>query len=250
MAAGRRGKGGGRGGGSGPAKAKRRANPAGRRRTSTRVKTARGRPTASSRWLERQLNDPYVEEAQRLGYRSRAAFKLVEIDDKARILKAGQRVVDLGAAPGGWTQVAVERVRPEETGGQIVALDRLGIDAIPGATILLGDFEEEAAEAALLDALGGKADVVLSDLSPNTTGHPATDHLRIVALVELALDFAEKVLAPGGAFVAKVFQGGTEQNLLAEVRRRFSKVRHIKPPASRKESAETYLVATGYRGGS
>ena len=219
----------------------------GRRQAGTRVKTARRRSAASTRWLERQLNDPYVAEAQRLGYRSRAAFKLIELDDKAGLLRKGQRVVDLGAAPGGWTQVAVARTGAPEGGARVVALDILDMDPLPGATTLAADFTEEAAVAALLEALDGPADLVLSDLSPNATGHPPTDHLRIVAMVELALDFAVQVLTPGGAFVAKVFQGGTEATLLQEMKRMFTRVRHIKPPASRSDSAETYVVATGFR---
>ena len=220
----------------------------GRRQAGARVKTARRRSAASTRWLERQLNDPYVAEAQRLGYRSRAAFKLIELDDKAGLLRKRQRVVDLGAAPGGWTQVAVARTGAPEGGAKVVALDILPTDPVPGATILTADFTEEAAVTALTDALDGPADLVLSDLSPNTTGHPPTDHLRIVAMVELALDFALQVLAPGGAFVAKVFQGGTEAALLKLMKQRFTRVRHIKPPASRSDSAETYVVATGFRG--
>lgn len=229
-----RGKG-GRGGG--------RHNPSARQKA-TRVRTARGRKLGSTRWLQRQLNDPYVAEAKRLGYRSRAAFKLLEIDDKHRILKPGQRVVDLGAAPGGWTQVAVAKVGE----GLVVAIDRLEMEAVPGAVVLKGDFLEPEGEQAVRDALGGPVDVVLSDMSPDTTGHPQTDHLRIVALVEAALDLAESVLAPGGVFVAKVFQGGAEAELLARIRRLFATVRHVKPPASRQESSEQYLVATGFRG--
>lgn len=221
-----------------------------RRQSTTRVKTARGRKLASTRWLERQLNDPYVAEAQRLGYRSRAAFKLIGLDEKAGLLRRGMRVVDLGAAPGGWTQVAVTQTDAEEGNGQVVALDILDIDSIPGATILKADFTEDVAVSALLDALDGPADVVLSDLAPNTTGHPPTDHLRIVAMVELALDFALQVLAPGGTLVAKVLQGGTEAALLAEMKKQFTRVRHIKPPASRSDSSETYVVATGFRGDS
>jgi len=220
----------------------------GARSTAVRVKTARGRKLSSTKWLQRQLNDPYVSEAKRQGYASRAAFKLIEIDDKARILKPGQRVVDLGAAPGGWTQVAVDRVRAGQPGGgQVVAIDRLEMDKIPDAIRLQGDFLDEAAVQAVRTALSGPVDVVLSDLSPSTTGHPATDHLRIMALVEAALDFAEEVLAPGGSFIAKVFQGGTENDILQRLRRLFRSVKHVKPPASRKESAEQYVVATGFR---
>ncbi len=212
------------------------------------MKTARRRPAASTRWLDRQLNDPYVAEARRLGYRSRAAFKLIEIDERLQLLRPGQIVVDLGAAPGGWTQVALERTRAAETGGRVVALDRMEIDPLPGADILLGDFLEPETLARLESAVGeAAADLVLSDLSPSTTGHKATDHLRIVALAEDALDFAERALKPGGAFVAKVFRGGADGDLLKRVRARFGTVRHIKPPASRPDSAETYLVARGFK---
>ncbi|WP_149537455.1 RlmE family RNA methyltransferase [Siccirubricoccus phaeus] len=218
--------------------------PPGGRGLTTRLRTAKGRTTASQKWLERQLNDPYVRAAQAQGFRSRAAFKLIELDERFHLLKKGQRVVDLGAAPGGWTQVAVQR-----GAGRVVALDLLHMDPIAGATLLQGDFEDPAAEAAVLAALDGPADLVLSDMAPNTTGHNATDHLRIIGLVELALDFTLKVLAPGGGFVAKVFQGGTEKALLETLKRRFATVRHAKPPASRKDSAELYVVATGFRPG-
>ncbi len=215
-----------------------------------RVRTARGRKPSSTRWLQRQLNDPYVHEAKRLGYRSRAAFKLVQLDDRFRFLRPGARVVDLGAAPGGWTQVAVERVRSEAPdGGKVVGLDVLEWAPMAGATTLQADFLDPAAPDMLKQALGGQADVVLSDMAAPTTGHAATDHMRIMALVEAALLFASEVLAPGGTFVAKVFQGGTEASLLAEMKRMFATVRHAKPPASRAESAETYVVATGFRGG-
>jgi 23S rRNA (uridine2552-2'-O)-methyltransferase len=230
------GKGSGRGSGKGPGK--------GGGGGSVRVKTAKGRPTASTRWLARQLNDPYVAEAQRLGYRSRAAFKLIEMDDKLGLLKPGARVVDLGAAPGGWCQVAVERCG---TKGRVVGLDILEMEPIPGAVLLRHDFLAEDAERLLIEALGGQADLVLSDMAAPTTGHAATDHLRVVALAEAALDFAERVLAPGGGFVAKVFQGGSERSLLERLRRGFAKVRHIKPPASRQGSSELYVVATGFR---
>ncbi len=221
----------------------------GRRPESVRVKTARGRKTSSTAWLRRQLNDPYVAEAQARGYRSRAAFKLIELDDKLRLLKPGQRVVDLGAAPGGWTQIAVVRTRAGDGQGKVVALDQLEMDPVPGATVLVGDFMEAATQAAVREALGGPADLVLSDLSPSTTGHKATDHLRIVALVEETVAFAEAVLAPGGALIAKVFQGGAAGEVLDRVKALFDKVRHVKPEASRKESPEMYLVATGFRGG-
>jgi 23S rRNA (uridine2552-2'-O)-methyltransferase len=211
----------------------------------TALRTAKGRSTASQRWLERQLNDPYVAAARARGLRSRAAFKLEELDAKYRLLKPGGRVVDLGAAPGGWTQVAVAKVGDR---GKVVGLDLLPVDPVPGATILQGDFQDQAAEAAVEQALGGQADLVLSDMAPNTTGHAATDHLRIMALAELALDFALRVLAPGGGFVAKVFQGGAERDFLATLKSRFATVRHAKPPSSRKDSAELYVVATGFKG--
>ncbi|GAA0581640.1 RlmE family RNA methyltransferase [Craurococcus roseus] len=219
--------------------------PGGGRGLSTRLRTAKSRSKASQRWLERQLNDPYVRAAQQQGLRSRAAFKLLEMDEKHRLLRPGGRVLDLGAAPGGWTQVAVERTAP---GGRVVAVDLLPMDPVPGATIVQGDFQDDAAAAAALEALGGTADLVLSDMAPNTTGHGATDHLRIMALAELALDTALVALAPGGAFVAKVFQGGSERSFLATLKRRFAAVRHAKPPASRKDSSELYVVATGFRG--
>jgi 23S rRNA (uridine2552-2'-O)-methyltransferase len=213
---------------------------------STRLRTAKGRTTASQKWLERQLNDPYVRAAKAAGWRSRAAFKILELDEKYKLFRPGQRVVDLGAAPGGWTQVAVQR---GGSGGKVVALDLLPMDEIAGATLLQGDFQDEAVEQAVLAALDGPADLVLSDMAPNTTGHNATDHLRILALIDLALDFAGKVLVPGGAFVAKAFQGGTERDLLNRMKRDFATVKHAKPPASRKGSAEMYVVAQGYRGG-
>jgi 23S rRNA (uridine2552-2'-O)-methyltransferase len=219
--------------------------PGGGRGLAVRVKTARGRSVSSTRWLRRQLNDPYVAAAKREGYRSRAAYKLLEIDQKHHLLKRGGRVVDLGAAPGGWTQVAVDAVGPK---GRVVALDILEMAAVPGAEVLHGDFTAAGMDEKLRAALGGPADVVLSDMSPPTTGHAATDHLRIVALTEAALDFAEATLAPGGAFVAKVFQGGAAKDLLERLRRRFASVKHVKPPASRKESPELYVVATGFRG--
>jgi 23S rRNA (uridine2552-2'-O)-methyltransferase len=219
--------------------------PTGGRSLATRLRTAKGRSSQSQRWLERQLNDPYVKAARAAGYRSRAAFKLVEMDEKFRLLKPGGRVVDLGAAPGGWAQVAVRQVGDR---GRVVGLDLLPVDPVAGATILQGDFQDPAAEAAVEAALGGQADLVLSDMAPNTTGHAATDHLRIMALAELALDFALRVLAPGGGFVAKVFQGGSEKAFLASLKQRFAQVRHAKPAASRKDSAELYVVATGFKG--
>ena len=221
---------------------------AGTRQAAVRVKTARRRSLSSTLWLERQLNDPYVAEAARCGYRSRAAFKLLQLDERFHLLRPGGRVVDLGAAPGGWTQVAVQRVDPERTGGRVVALDILEISPIAGAVLLHADFLAEDACARLEAALGGQADLILSDMAAPTTGHAATDHLRIMGLAETAYEFAANVLAPGGAFVCKLFQGGAERQLLERLKRAFAQVRHSKPPASRADSSETYLVATGFRG--
>jgi 23S rRNA (uridine2552-2'-O)-methyltransferase len=215
----------------------------GRRDKATKVRTAKGRSTSSQRWLARQLNDPYVAEAKRQGFRSRAAFKLADLDRRFRLLKKGARVLDLGAAPGGWTQVAVERAGE----GRVVAVDVLEMDPVPGAAILTLDVLDSAAPEKIRAALGGKADLVLSDMAAPTTGHAATDHIRTVGLAEAALAFAIEVLAPGGAFVCKVFQGGAEASMLATLKSRFAQVRHAKPPASRKESPETYLVAQGFR---
>ncbi len=232
----------GRGGGR-----KRSGAPTRSRTPAERVKNT-GRRTASSiQWLQRQLNDPYVAEARRLGYRSRAAFKLQELDDRLGILKPGARVVDLGAAPGGWTQVAVARVGAERGRGKVVGIDVLEMDAVPGATLLQQDFLAPSAPDAIKAALGGPADVVLSDMAAPATGHATTDHLRIMALAEAAYDFARSILAPGGSFIAKVFQGGTERELLQLLKRDFESVRHVKPPASRAESAEVYVVALGFR---
>jgi len=222
--------------------------PAGSRGLTVTVKTAKRRKLSSTLWLQRQLNDPYVQEAKRLGFRSRAAFKLIQLDDRFHFLRPGLRVVDLGAAPGGWTQVAVERVGAlGRAGGAVVGLDILEWDPVPGATTLVGDFLADDAPDRLKAALGGPADLVLTDMAAPTTGHPSTDHLRIIALVEVALEFAVEVLRPGGGFVAKVFQGGTEKALLDRLKRDFQTVRHAKPPASRQDSAETYVVALGYR---
>lgn len=217
----------------------------GGRELKERLRTARGRPLASQRWLTRQINDPYVHAAKKQGYRSRAAFKLVQLDQRFRLLKPGLRVLDLGAAPGGWTQVAVERVGPS---GTVVAVDILAMAPIPRVSVLELDFLAADAEQKVLAALGGPVDLVLSDMAPPATGHKQTDHLRIMALCEAAADFATRVLAPSGAFVCKVWQGGTESGLLGGLKRRFAQVRHAKPEASRKESAETYLVATGFKG--
>ena len=214
------------------------------RDASVRVKTAKGRKTSSTLWLKRQLNDPYVREAERLGYRSRAAFKLKDIDDKLHLIKRGMTVIDLGAAPGGWSQIAVER-----GANAVVGLDLLPIDPIPGVTFLQMDFMADDAPEALVAIIGTGADLVLSDMSPNTTGHAPTDHTRIMGLVEAAYEFATQILKPDGAFVAKVFKGGTENEILTMMKKNFAKVQHVKPPSSRKESAEQYVVATGFRGG-
>ncbi|MEM6901954.1 MAG: RlmE family RNA methyltransferase [Pseudomonadota bacterium] len=225
------------------------------RRLAKRVKTARGRKTSSTLWLQRQLNDPYVAEARRLGYRSRAAFKLIELDDKFRLLKPNQspnqRIVDLGAAPGGWAQICVERLKLARDGevNPVIGMDLQAIESMAGAEFLQHDFMDDDAPDLLKSTLGGPADLVLSDMSPATTGHKSTDHLRIMALSETAAHFAAEVLAQGGAFVAKVFQGGAENDLLNTLKRDFAQVRHFKPPASRSESAETYVVAQGFRGG-
>ncbi len=213
-----------------------------------RVKTGRGRTTSQQKWLQRQLNDPYVVRARREGWRSRAAFKLLEMDEKAHLLKRGMRVLDLGAAPGGWCQVASKKIGLEDGHGKIVGIDLLEMEPIPGVTLAQMDFLDPTAPERLLEMLDGPADLVMSDMAANTTGHKRTDHLRIVALVEMAVDFARQVLAPGGAFLAKVFQGGTEGELLADLKRDFTVVRHMKPAASRADSAELYVLATGYRG--
>jgi 23S rRNA (uridine2552-2'-O)-methyltransferase len=221
----------------------------GRRQLKVRLKTAKQRSASSQRWLERQLNDPYVAAAKREGYRSRAAFKLAEIDAKHRLLKPGKRVVDLGAAPGGWSQVAAERVRSGAGKGQVVAIDILEVESIAGVEFLRLDFMDGTAPGRLTAMLrDGKADVVLSDMAAQGTGHTRTDHLRVMALAEAAAEFACEVLVPGGAFLCKVFQGGTERELLDRLKQAFTVVRHVKPPASRAESAELYVVATGFKG--
>lgn len=214
-----------------------------------RVKTARGRTVGQARWLQRQLNDPYVQAAKSEGWRSRAAYKLIELDEKYKLLKPGMRVVDLGAAPGGWTQVAVKRVKAgDATGGFVLGVDINPVDPIVGATLMQQDFLAEGADQTVIEALGGKADLVLSDMAAPATGHRQTDHIRIMMLCEAALDFAIRVLNPGGAFVAKVLRGGTENELLNTMKRDFRTVRHVKPPASRADSAESYVIATGFRG--
>jgi 23S rRNA (uridine2552-2'-O)-methyltransferase len=229
---------------------KKRSGPdGGTRQLHVRLKQARKHRPSSQRWLERQLNDPYVAAARREGWRSRAAFKLIEIDDKYRFLKPGARVVDLGAAPGGWSQVAAERVRSETGKGQVVAIDVSEMEPLPGVEILHLDFMSEGAEDALKERLReGGADVILSDMAAPTTGHTRTDHLRIMGLAEAAAHFAVDVLSPGGTFLAKVLQGGSARELLELLKRSFATVRHVKPPASRSDSAELYVLATGYRG--
>ena len=226
------------------------SKPSGRN-LSVRVKTARRRKTSSTRWLQRQLNDPYVISAKKDGYRSRAAYKLLQLDEKFHLLKRDQAVVDLGAAPGGWTQVILNVLSSGgrsggRSGGQVLAVDVVEMDAMAGAQMLVGDVMELETETAIRDALGGRADLVLSDMAPPATGHQATDHLRIIALAEA--DLARGILNPDGGFVAKVWQGGAEQELLSALKRDFRMVRHAKPEASRSDSAEMYVVATGYRG--
>jgi 23S rRNA (uridine2552-2'-O)-methyltransferase len=225
----------------------------GERDLKVRVKSGKGRSLSSKLWLERQLNDPYVARARREGFRGRAAFKLIEIDDKHRFIKKGARVVDLGAAPGGWSQVAAKRVgvadgKSGKVGGKIVAIDLLAMPPIAGVEFIQLDFLDPRAPDQLKQTLGGAADLVLSDMAANATGHSRTDHLKIMALAEAAAEFAREVLSPGGAFLCKVLQGGTETTLLAALKRDFAAVKHLKPAASRTDSAELYLLATGFRG--
>ena len=210
----------------------------------TRVKTAKGRKVGSTRWLERQLNDPYVKRAKAEGYRSRAAYKLLELDERFHFLRNAKRVVDLGIAPGGWSQV----VRHKVPGAAVVGIDLLPTEPLEGVTILQMDFMDDAAPGRLREALGGSADLVLSDMAANTVGHQQTDHLRTMALVEAGLHFAAEILRPGGAFVAKVLAGGADASLVAELKRLFTTVKHAKPPASRKGSSEWYVVAQGFKG--
>ncbi len=236
----KRNKGGGRGGSG---------NASSTRELKQRVKTARGRKNSSTLWLQRQLNDPYVAAARRDGYRSRAAYKLIEIDDKHHILKPGMRVVDLGAAPGGWTQIAGKRCgAANNRGGEVVGIDLLPVEPLAGATLLEMDFMADEAPDELKRLTGGPADVVLSDMAASATGHKPTDHLRIMHLCELALEFATEVLKPGGSFLAKVLQGGAEKDLMTMLRTNFKVVRHVKPKASRSDSAEMYVLATGFKG--
>lgn len=217
-------------------------------RLHVQVKTGGKRKLSSKLWLERQLNDPYVAKAKAAGYRSRAAFKLLEIDDKFRLLKPGMAVVDLGAAPGGWSQIAAKRVGSTEGKGKVVAIDLLEMPEIPGVDFAQLDFMDNDAPAKLTAMLGGGADVVMSDMAANTTGHRKTDQLRIVGLVETAAAFARDVLKPGGTFLAKTFQSGADAELLAQLKRDFATVRHVKPAASRQDSSERYVLATGFRG--
>jgi 23S rRNA (uridine2552-2'-O)-methyltransferase len=227
-----------------------RSGGSGRRALKVRVKTAKRRKASSTRWLERQLNDPYVARARDEGYRARSAYKLIEIDERFHLLGSGKHVVDLGAAPGGWSQVAAAKSRSTDANPLVVAIDYLDMDPVPGVVFLKRDFLDEDAPDALKVALGGHpADVVLSDMAAPTTGHRQTDHVRTMNLCEAAADFAATVLTPGGHFVAKVFRGGTEGELLARLKREFTSLHHVKPPASRSESVELYLVALGFRGG-
>jgi 23S rRNA (uridine2552-2'-O)-methyltransferase len=219
-------------------------NPATRRRATVRVKTAAKRSLSSARWLDRQLNDPYVAAAKDAGYRSRAAFKLIQLDEQFKLLKTGQRVLDLGAAPGGWSQIAARKIGKS---GKLVGIDLLPIAPLPGAQFIELDFTDDAAPGKLQELLQGPADLVLSDMAPSTTGHTATDHIRIMALAEVAAHFAASVLTPGGAFVCKLFKGGGEKHFIDQLKQDYSKIKFAKPAASRADSSETYLVAQGFR---
>jgi 23S rRNA (uridine2552-2'-O)-methyltransferase len=230
------------------AKPKSSAEQRAQRELAQKVKTARGRKISSTLWLQRQLNDPYVIRAREEGYRSRAAYKLIELNDKYKLLKRGDKVVDLGAAPGGWCQVAAKEVGSLAGKGRVVGIDYLGMPPVDGADVLEMDFLDEAAPAKLKELLDGQANIVMSDMAAPTTGHQQTDHLRIISLAETALDFAEEVLAPGGHYIAKVFQGGADDELLKRLKANFEKVVHAKPKASRQDSAEMYVVAMGFKG--
>ena len=230
------------------AKATKGPNGPGGRELKTRVKTARKRTLSSNLWLQRQLNDPYVARAKREGWRSRAAFKLLEIDEKHHLLQPGQRIVDLGAAPGGWSQAAAKKVKSTEGKGKVVGIDLLDIEPIAGVDFAIQDFLAPEAPERLKAMLGGEADGVISDMAANTTGHKKTDHLRIIHLAELAAEFAGEVLKPGGFFLCKLFQGGETGELVTQLKRDYALVRHIKPSASRADSAELYVLATGFRG--
>lgn len=221
------------------------AKKTGSRDLSVRVKSARGRSNSSTRWLQRQLNDPYVAQAKRDGYRSRAAYKIEEMNEKFGFFKPGGRILDLGAAPGGWSQIALQHIGNK---GMVIGIDLLEIAPMAGATFIVKDFNDDDAPAILKELLGGPADVVMSDMAANTTGHPPTDHIRIIALCELAYDFAVQVLSPGGSFVCKVLKGGTEGELLKMMKRDFETVKHVKPKSSRQDSAESYVIAVGFRG--
>jgi 23S rRNA (uridine2552-2'-O)-methyltransferase len=214
----------------------------------TRVYTAKNRKISSTRWLQRQLNDPYVLKAKKEGYRSRATYKLLEIDDRFKLLKPGHRIVDLGCAPGGWAQIAAKRVQSEEGKGKVVGIDLLDVEPIAGVTLEVMDFLDDTAPERLKVLMDGPVDGVLSDMAANTTGHKKTDQLRIIGLIEMAADFAMEVTAPGGYFLAKVFQGGTESELMQRLKQNYTQVKHVKPQASRADSAEIYLLATGFRG--
>ena len=220
------------------------------RNLNTRVKTAKGRKISSTRWLDRQLNDPYVEAAKRDGYRSRAAYKLLQLDERFRILKPGMKVVDLGAAPGGWSQVVSGEIRSDQIGSsaKLIAVDIIEMDPLPGTNFFLQDFMLDGASLTIKEALEGGANAILSDIAPPLTGHRQTDHLRIIAAAEAAYEFSRELLHNGGCFVAKVFQGGTEKALLNELKKKFQSVKHAKPAASRTESSEVYVVAQGYYG--
>lgn len=224
----------------------------GARELAQRVRTARGRKLSSTRWLERQLNDPFVAAAKREGYRSRAAYKLIGIDDRVHVLRPGASVIDLGAAPGGWAQVAVARVNALGAGGKaqgrVLGVDLQEIEPVPGAELMVLDFLDDGADEVVKAAIGGQADIVLSDMAASSSGHRQTDHIRIMALAESAAALAADVLNPGGAFIAKVLQGGTEAGLLRELKQSYARIAHIKPPASRADSAEIFVVATGFRG--
>lgn len=222
----------------------RRSAKTGARGASVRVKSARGRKVSSTRWLQRQLNDPYVADAKRAGYRSRSAWKLCQLDDQLKFLRSGSRILDLGAAPGGWSQVVVERCGRRDA---VIAVDILPMDPITGAKILQLDMTDVGSTEIILKEADGKVDVVLSDMAAATTGHRQTDHIRTMALCEIAADVARDILVVGGMMIVKVFQGGAEGQLLSDLKQSFEKVRHVKPPASRKESPETYLVAEGFR---
>lgn len=220
----------------------------GARHLHEKVKTARGRKSSSTRWLQRQLNDPYVQEARAQGFRSRAAFKIIELDDRFKFLKPGRTVVDLGCAPGGWTQVAVDRVKSRPGKERVLALDIQEVEPVLGARIMVLDIMDEGTPDIIKTELDGPVDVVISDMAAATTGHASTDHLRTLALVEAAYDLAEQILAPGGTFAAKVFQGGTETELLKRMKLKFKTVKHAKPPSSRKGSPENFVVAMGFKG--